>query len=235
MGASADPGPRPPLGRRRDGWVVLIPVKRLSAAKTRLDVPHRDQVALAMSADTADAAAAAALVDAVVVITDDPRALAALSLAGAPDTPVSVLPDAPRAGLNAALRYGARVAATRYPDAGRAALAGDLPALRPAELDRALAVAAAGGGRAFVADAAGTGTVLLCAQAGWELRPAFGPGSRAAHAQSGARDLTGALGTEVAGLRRDVDTPGDLLVAAALGVGPRTSRALPTDQEGLRG
>ena len=136
-----------------------------------------------------------------------------------------VLPDAPRAGLNAALRHAAAVAAASYPDAGLAALAGDLPALRPGELDRALAAAAAAGGRSFVADAAGDGTVLLCATAGVELRPAFGSASRAEHAVSGARDLTAVLANEVAGLRHDVDTVDDLSAAAALGLGPATRRA----------
>ena len=65
-------------GDRAADWVVLVPVKELGAAKTRLDVPRRDRVALAMSVDTVDAAASASLVREVMVITDDPRALAAL-------------------------------------------------------------------------------------------------------------------------------------------------------------
>ncbi|MGZ4618786.1 MAG: 2-phospho-L-lactate guanylyltransferase, partial [Frankiaceae bacterium] len=92
----------------QDGWVVLIPVKELGAAKTRLHVPHRDRVALAMSVDTVDAAASASTVRAVVVVTDDPRALAAMQApkpARPPCAGVCVLPDAPRAGLNAALRH----------------------------------------------------------------------------------------------------------------------------------
>jgi len=231
--ASPDPGAL--VGVTGQGaWIVLVPVKELGAAKTRLAVPHRERVALAMAVDTVSAAAAATLVRAVVVITDDPRALAALALAGAPGTPVTVLPDAPRAGLNPALRHAAEVAAARFPDAGLAALAGDLPALRPAELDRALAAAAAVGGRAFVADAAGAGTVLLCATSGVGLGPAFGRDSRDAHAGSGASDLTSALGTEVAGLRRDVDTPSDLWAAAALGLGPQARQATTPDQATVR-
>jgi 2-phospho-L-lactate/phosphoenolpyruvate guanylyltransferase len=95
-------------------------------------------------------------------------------------------------------------------------LTGDLPALRPAELGAALAVA--GPGRSFVADAAGTGTVLLTADVGMALDPRFGVGSAAAHAASLARPVTGTW----PGLRQDVDTAGDLRTVLALGAGEHT-------------
>ncbi len=78
------------------------------------------------------------------------------------------------------------------------------------------------GGRAFVADAEGTGTTLLVAAPGVTLDPRFGGGSAARHAASGAAALDG----EWPGLRRDVDTPADLAAALALGVGPATRAAL---------
>ncbi|MGH3713306.1 MAG: 2-phospho-L-lactate guanylyltransferase, partial [Micromonosporaceae bacterium] len=57
-------------------WSVVIPVKRLSQAKTRLrgalpGVPHDDLV-LAIAADTVAAALACRAVAAVVVVTDEP-------------------------------------------------------------------------------------------------------------------------------------------------------------------
>jgi 2-phospho-L-lactate/phosphoenolpyruvate guanylyltransferase len=199
---------------------VLVPVKELHVAKTRLDRPDRPDIALAMARDTVRAAAAAASVAEVVVVTDDPRALQALQAPG-----VRILPDSPRAGLNAALQHAAdwvRLTASGASGASVAALSADLPALRPAELDLALA-AAAKHDRAFLADAAGTGTVLLTATAHHHLCPEYGPDSRQAHVASGAYDLTSDIGDRVPGLRRDVDTVADLSAAALLGTGPATS------------
>ena len=65
-----------------------------------------------------------------------------------------VLPDEPDAGLNPALAHGAAVATRRLPRDGVALLSADLPALRPAELDAALAAGGRRYGAAFVADAA---------------------------------------------------------------------------------
>jgi 2-phospho-L-lactate/phosphoenolpyruvate guanylyltransferase len=200
------------------GWTAIIPVKRLGAAKSRLrgavEPERHSELALALLRDTVAAVGACAEVRDVLVVTDDPAAAAAVAALGA--RPV---PDGPDAGLNAALRHGADVVAGIA--AHRFVLAGDLPALRPAELTAALRASPR---RAFVADADGTGTVLLAAPAGVALDPRFGPGSAAAHAASGARPLTG----DWPGLRRDVDTAADLRAALALGAGAYTSAvALP--------
>jgi 2-phospho-L-lactate guanylyltransferase len=199
-------------------WTVIVPVKLLDEAKSRLDRPDRADVALAVAVDTVAAAAACSVVDAVVVVTDDPRASAALTGLA------EIVADEPAGGLNAALVHGAEVAARQHPGTGVVALAADLPALRPDQLGLALA-AAEQSDVALVSDAAGHGTVLLAAAPGRPLEPHFGPGSRAAHVRAGATDLTDRLGTTVPGLRRDVDTVADLAAAAALGVGPAT-RAL---------
>ncbi|MBB5112068.1 2-phospho-L-lactate guanylyltransferase [Micromonospora echinospora] len=196
-------------------WTVVMPVKRLGAAKSRLrgalpGVPH-EELALALAADTLRAARACPAVAGVLVVTDDARVRAAADAAGA-----RVVAD-PAAGLNAAFRHGAAVAGPRAAVAG---LTADLPALRPAEL--AAALRATEGVRGFVADAPGGGTVLLAAPAGVPLAPQFGPGSAAAHAASGALPLAG----DWPSLRRDVDTPADLATAAGLGLGPRTAALL---------
>jgi 2-phospho-L-lactate guanylyltransferase len=73
--------------------------------------------------------------------------------------------------------------------------------------------------RSFVADAAGTGTVLLAATPVAGLEPCFGVGSAAAHMASGAVALDGPWSS----LRRDVDTAADLAGALRLGLGPRTA------------
>ncbi|MGD0373749.1 MAG: 2-phospho-L-lactate guanylyltransferase [Streptosporangiaceae bacterium] len=197
-------------------WSIVIPVKVLARAKSRLAPlagPRRPELALAMAADTV-AAAVACGAGIVIVVTGDAAAAAELSGLGA-----LVLPDEPDTGLNQALVFGAAHAADRWPSRGRAALAADLPALKPAELGGALA-AAASMAEAFVADAAGTGTTLYMAGPDAAFRPKFGPGSRDRHRLGGAVQLDLDAGS---GLRRDVDTPADLRLAAQIGLGPRTA------------
>jgi len=202
-----------------DGWSLVVPVKVLARAKSRLaglDGGHRARLALAMAADAVTAAVACPAVRHVVVVTDDDAARAELGALGA-----AVIADEPAAGLNPALRFGAAYAARRWPGSGRAGMAADLPALRPAELCRALA-AAGGPAGAFVPDADGTGTTLYAAGPGTEFSPRFGAGSRAAHAALGATELDL---PDLDGLRRDVDTLADLRWAAAIGLGRRSSAA----------
>ncbi len=203
-------------------WSVVMPVKVLAQAKSRLAGlagPRRGELALALACDTVTAVLACQAAGRVIVITDDQVAGVTLTGMGA-----LVVPDEPRDGLNAALRHGAGYAAARWPGAGTAALSADLPALRPAELSRAL-LAAAAWPTAFVADAAGDGTTLYTAAPGVAFRPAFGLASRARHAAGGAFELGG---QDLAGLRRDVDPPSDLRGAAALGLG-RHSAALAAE------
>ena len=194
-----------------------MPVKRLRLAKSRLDVAGRDQLALAMALDTAEAILACRLTDRLVVVTDDERAGSHLAGLGA-----RVVADEPDAGLNPALRYGAAVAAGMGPATGTAAVSADLPALRAAELELALE-SAAGSAYIVVADAAGDGTTLYAGTAGRAFEPRFGPGSLRDHVAAGAVvvDLPA-----VSGLRRDVDTTADLAAAVSLGVGPSTRRFL---------
>jgi 2-phospho-L-lactate/phosphoenolpyruvate guanylyltransferase len=201
------------------GWTVLVPVKRLDIAKTRLTRyagPARADLALAFAVDAVSAAVAADGVATVLVVTDDPRVAADVATVGA-----DVVADLPGAGLNPALSHGVQVAHDRYGLAPVAALSADLPALRPDDLTAALA-AAADLPRSFVADVDGTGTTLLTAWEGADLGPEFGHRSRARHAASGAVELVAPL----VSLRRDVDTEVDLYDAVRLGVGPRTRAVL---------
>lgn len=196
-------------------WGVVVPVKRLAIAKTRLlgyDDAARQELALAFAVDVVSAALACACVRDVVVVTDDERAATALTAAGA-----RVVPDAPDAGLNPALAHGAGQLA---PHLGAAAVSADLPSLVAADLEATL-LTVPPGRRGFVPDADGTGTTMLAAAPGVPLVPSYGARSRAEHLASGAVELAGG-GT----LRRDVDTPADLLAAAALGVGTATSALL---------
>jgi 2-phospho-L-lactate guanylyltransferase len=220
----------------RFSWTVLLPVKVLARAKSRLAVlagERRRELALALAADTVAAVLACPEVARVLVVTSDPVAgplLASLGAVIVPDEPAGHGNSGdhrepgglgPQDPLNAALRHGAALAARRWPGTGLAALTADLPALSPAELTTALRAAGTAAARAaFVPDAAGVGTTLYAVPPGGDFLPLFGGASRARHAASGAAeiDLDG-----MAGLRRDVDTPEDLQVVLALGAGPRTT------------
>ena len=204
----------------RPGWGVVVPVKLLALAKTRLQGygdGAREQLALSFAADVVEAALGCAAVRRVLVVTDDCRAGGLLRTLGA----VVVL-DAPAAGLNPALAHGAALLQEAAVDDGVVALAADLPALRATELAVVLA-AVPPGRRVFVPDAGSSGTTLLAAAPGIGLDPAFGAGSRMRHLQLGVVEVAGG-----AGLRRDVDTRTHLAEAVALGVGRHTAAALAT-------
>lgn len=201
-------------------WCLVLPVKRLSVAKSRLGPPYADlraDLALAFAVDTTVAALACPAVVTVQVVTDEPVVAAALAAVGA-----TVTGDHPDAGLNPALAHGAARAEQLWPGTSVGTLAADLPALRPTELAAVLAEAERHD-RAFVRDAAGTGTTLLLARAPQLLRPMFGPGSAARHAVTGAVEVSA---DTLPSLGRDVDTAADLDAAVALGVGARTREVL---------
>ena len=218
--ASAGPGkieamPNAPL----TSFIVLVPVKPVARAKSRLaalgDDARRSLVA-AFAADTVDAALGAANVEAVMVVTDDHVLAADLRALGA-----HVVPDATTDDLNESLVQAAAEAQRRWPGLGLAALCADLPALDPEELSQALEIAARHPA-AFVADASGAGTTMVAAASRADFAPRFGRGSREAHAAEGAHEIDE---VDVPTLRRDVDTPADLSTAVELGVGVHTARA----------
>ncbi|MEJ2868589.1 2-phospho-L-lactate guanylyltransferase [Actinomycetospora sp. OC33-EN08] len=218
------------MADRDDGTDLVVPVKELRRAKTRLAAAsaraadtergrraaHAD-LALALAADTL-AAVLASSVRRLVVVTSEPRWHDDVPPVVA-DPRLELVAD-PGRGLNAAVRAG--VGHLDGP-APVGVLLADLPALRPAELDEALAAGRAALERApaaFVADHTGEGTSLLVLTPGFA--PRFGRGSAAAHAAAGAEPLRGAW----PGLRHDVDVPADLDEVRALGVGSAT-RAWP--------
>src|SRR5215467_598871 len=189
-------------------WSLVVPVKVLARAKSRLASlagPDRPALALAMAADTVAAALDCPQVGRVIVVTDDPQAAEELAGLGA-----VIVPDRPGRGLNEALRHGAAHAASRWPRSGIGGLAADLPALRPAELGVALR-AAARWPQAFVPDFAGSGTTLYAVRPGTAFRPRLA---------AGAAEITR---PGLASLRRDVDEPADLRGARELGLGTRTA------------
>ena len=223
-------------------WAVIVPVKAAAFGKSRLDVPGTDRAALAraIALDTIAAAASCGLVERVFVVTDDgglvlhatdipglrfvpevdPGGLDALVARGA------VTPA--RSRLDAAIARGIETAGERMP---RAALLGDVPALRPGDLADALREAASVD-RAVVPDAEGTGSTLVTARAGVTWESAFGDGSFARHIALGCVPLPVGVAST---LRRDVDTADQLAAASALGLGPRTRAVLSPGAAGVAG
>lgn len=215
---------------------LLVPIKSLSRAKTRLrgaadngigDPRAHELLTIALARDTVAAAITAEQVRQVIVITSDPEVTEVLGADGA-----AVLADRPEHDLNGALRHGAATLRARpRPPGPIGVLQADLPALRPAELANALtqALSAFRTGlvqRAFCADAQEQGTTLLLVAPLVELAPRFGIGSAAAHERAGALRLAG----HWPGLRRDVDLPEDLRRAAEIGLGPATVATLRTTE-----
>jgi 2-phospho-L-lactate guanylyltransferase len=200
---------------------LVIAVKRLAAAKTRLapvfSAATREAVVLAMMVDTIRTALAVPALRSVTVVTPDQvaadtaRQLGALAL-------TDPTPDGHGDPLNNAIAAAEAVVRESTPNI--VALQGDLPALQPQELAEAIA-AARSYPRSFVGDRHGTGTSALFAF-DVPLEPRFGPDSARRHQHSGAIELTGAW----PGLRCDIDTPDDLMVARRLGVGSATVQAI---------
>ena len=244
------------VGRMTDyarfSWTVLLPVKVLARAKSRLAVlagDRRHELALALASDTVSAVLACPEVARVIVVTSDPVAGPRLARLGAHIIPeASGIPEASAGpaspaglagpaehesadgrqhALNAALLRGAAVAARRWPGTGLAALTADLPALRPADL--ATALRAAGHGIPDAGFGPGPTFVPDAAGVGTTLY-AVPPGEQfrpmfggASRARHAAAGAAELALDGIAGLRQDVDTPDDLRAAVALGVGPRTA------------
>ncbi len=200
---------------------LVIAVKRLAAAKTRLapvfSAATREAVVLAMMVDTIRAALAVPALQSVTVVTPDQVAADSARQMGA-QALTDPTPDGHGDPLNNAIAAAEAVVRESTPNI--IALQGDLPALQPQELAEAIA-AARSYPRSFVGDRHGTGTSALFAF-DVPLEPRFGPDSARRHQHSGAIELTGAW----PGLRCDIDTPDDLMVARRLGVGSATVQAI---------
>jgi 2-phospho-L-lactate guanylyltransferase len=201
-------------------WNVIVPVKGRRGAKSRLgDLPGRELLAEAFALDTVAALVAASAVERVFVVTSDADAASRFASLGAETVREDpALPDP----LNAAVRQGLDAARRADPHAHLAVFTGDLPALTPGDVDRALQLASLHQ-RSMIPDEEGTGTTALLALAGVPVTPRFGSGSRAAHEADGHVPLPLPAGARS---RRDVDTRDDLADAVRLGVGRHTRGVL---------
>lgn len=213
------------VGARTARWSVVVPLKPLELAKTRLHelpTPLRRALVVGMALDVRDAVLGCCLVEELIVVSRDPRWRTILA-----GPRMRFLPDSPDDSLNDALRRGAAVCRRGLPDHGIAALTADLPALTSAELGAALGQASADRS-SFVPDAAGEGTTLLAARPSSRFNPHYGAVSRLRHRHAGATELGFPRGS---GLRQDVDTLDDLADAQAIGVGHHTRAVLAAAME----
>lgn len=186
-----------------DRWTVVVPLKSSARGKSRIDIEPalRRRLAVAMALDTVAAASVASGVVRVLAVVDDPDDGVQLA-----EIDGVLIHRTTATGLNGAIADGLAAAGQGLAVGPIAVLPADLPSLTPAELGGALR--AAGLHRfCVVADRQGTGTTLLTAVSGRDLRPHYGVGSLRRHQAAGAVPLELPLES---GLRRDVDHAADL-------------------------
>ncbi len=209
-----------PTGPSR--WRVIIPLKQLSHAKSRLGVPDASRRLLtrAFAADVMIACSRSESVDGITVVADN---------SWARDLPhwVTFEPD-PGSGLNDAITRGL---SSVEPQTKVVVLVGDLPCVRPQDVTDMLASAElllVDNPMVTLPDSGGEGTTALMGRA-IDLRPGFGPGSFERHVNAGAIPLTSPDLDDATGwsrLRRDIDHKEDLDRARVLGAGSTTSALL---------
>jgi len=192
---------------------AIIPVKRFGDAKQRLlaalDRPQRAALVKAMLGDVLDAVTGAGRVERIIVVTGEGRAeRIALRHAQRVSTPIEVLQQPADRGQAEATTLG--IVRAKALDARCVALLpGDCPLLDVGELDAALERMHAGR-VAIVPDRHGPGTNALLMSPPDAIGPAFGPDSRARHADRAERAGHDVAVEPLDSLALDVDTPEDL-------------------------
>lgn len=206
---------------------ALVPIRGLETAKSRLggdlDAEERLELVTELLRRTLVATRDAGRIAGTIVVTKDGDAAELARLHDA----VGLVESAP--GLNEAIDAARSVAVARGATAVLV-LPADLPAVSSLAVDELLEAVAEGGANgavgaragvgglvALVGDRHGAGTNALLLAPATVIAPAFGIGSREAHARAAAE--VGARFVELASpLSFDVDTSADLLAAeAALG------------------
>jgi 2-phospho-L-lactate guanylyltransferase len=163
---------------------ALVPVKALAAGKSRLSERlargDLERLALAMLGDVVEGLRGVRELEAVVVVTPDPRVAREATSLGAE----ALLRDDP--GLNAALDAGARVLAARGLETLLVVL-GDVPAVRASDVTLLFEALRGLGGRGVVLSPSRDGGTSALLRAPWSLLPnRFGKDSAAAHREAAA-------------------------------------------------
>ncbi|MBJ7332093.1 MAG: 2-phospho-L-lactate guanylyltransferase [Solirubrobacteraceae bacterium] len=208
---------------------AILPVKRFSHAKQRLSASLpadlRRSLAEAMVSDVLRALRRTPAIDEIIVVTAEPIASALATSQGA-----RVVPDPEERGHSEAALLG--LAAVSDETTRALLLPGDCPALAPADIEAALAAAAAGPSVVVVPDRHGNGTNALVLTPPTAMAPSFGPGSRLRHEELAADAGAACVTVEIEAFTLDVDTPEDL---AALRTALETARGTAASTRGLLG
>lgn len=199
--------------------MVLIPVNSFSRAKSRLapllTPAERAALAEAMLCDTLQIASALPQIDAVGIVTDDPRASAI-----AQGLHATIFPDSDHS-LNGALTAAREIAFSQGFDRV-AILHSDLPLLTSRELTEFVGAR----GCAIARDCRGTGTNALLTEIDAPIPLQFGDNSAARHIAAAARAGITLTEVESYGLSHDLDQPQDTIGVLAQAGPTRAARVL---------
>ena len=202
--------------------LALVPVKALSAAKTRLvahlDRPRVERLSIAMMGDVLEALQGVEALREIAVVTPDSEVARAAASHGARP----LLRDDP--GLNASIEAACRELAPS-PDASALVVLGDVAAATSRELAQLIG-ALSGPGVALAPSADGGSSALL--RTPFDAIPArFGPDSAKRHRDEAQRAALPYRELSLPGLALDIDVAEDLVRAAASpSLGPRTRTLL---------
>lgn len=203
--------------------VALLPAKLLSSAKTRLATllgdDQRIAVAIAMFDDVLASLRYAAILDAVIVVTADPRLAARARQHGA----LVVDEGSPR-GLNAAVLLGTETA-LRLGATSLMVLLSDVPLVTAADVDELMQRAPARGAL-VVPSKEGTGTNAMLRRPPALFPPCFGGKSLRRHVAAAERHRVACEIVRNPRIAFDVDTPDDLRALVARPADTQTHRTL---------
>ena len=214
-----------------DIWAV-IPVKELEGAKHRLSPllspAERQALARVMIAEVLDAVAAARGLAGVLVVTRDPWATEQAARIGA-----RVVSDGARDGHTGSVNGGIR-ALLAEGRRGMITMPGDIPAVRPAEIEAVLA-AHPGDGPGFTIapahDEKGSNAVLLTPPDAVPLR--FGDDSYVPHLDAARQHGLEPRIVPQPGIAMDIDHPVDLALFLALPQSHGTRTRAFLEQSGI--
>lgn len=202
---------------------VLIPVKPLASAKTRLagvlSAAERQALVLHMLDDVLAALADAPGIAGIALVSADPAVARIAAERG-----LRLLPEA-APGLNGALA-GALAALAAEGVARLLVLPADIPLIDAAAVQRLAAAQDAAPALTLVAARADGGTNALLLAPPDLLAPAFGPGSCARHARAAAALGVTPVLLDLPQVALDIDRPEDLARLALHAGAPRTREFL---------
>lgn len=213
--------------KAKESVAVILPIKPFDDAKERLatglDPAQRKLIAEAMVRDVFAALTQAREVDAVIVVSAEPR------IAEIAGDVASVVIEDQRSGHSDAARSGVAWAIEQGHDVV-VMLPGDCPLLDPAELDQLIVRTRADDVEfAVIPDRMGTGTNALLIAPPDAVSPAFGPGSRQRHLALGLATARRTAEHQVPSLALDLDTAEDL-VELAEALSSEQHQAVNTEQ-----